>query len=222
LQHVNLSVSIYPGEKMKQHIAIIGASKGIGLATVKEALARGHHVTALARNPAALAAENLTWVRGDALDPVVLKSALHGASAVVTTLGVPETGATTLFSDVAKQVIAEMQSQSIPRLLAVTGFGTGDGRGRGGFMYDRIFYPLLLARLYADKEREEALIRASKLDWTIVRPGRLTNSAKTGKVQVLKPANYRFGPISRADVAGFNLDCIEKADFIKANPVIIG
>ena len=55
----------------------------------------------------------------------------------------------------------------------------GDSRGHGGFFYDKIFQPLLLGTIYADKDREEELIKGSAADWLIVRPGFLTNGPRT-------------------------------------------
>jgi putative NADH-flavin reductase len=208
---------------MGKKIAVVGASKGIGLAVVKQALAEGHSVTALARTPAQLVDERLVWVAGQAQDENVLQKALEGAEAVVTTLGVTGNSETRVFSEAAKAVISVMRAKGIDRLVAVTGFGTGDGRGRGGFLYDKVIFPMMLSKTYADKDREEALIRSSPLQWTILRPGRLTNGPATDKVRVLAdPRKYVFAPISRADVARFVLETIEAAKLVKQSPVIVG
>ena len=71
------------------------------------------------------------------------------------------------------------------RLICVTGIGAGDSRGHGGFLYDRVIAPFLLKTIYQDKDRQEALIRASGTDWTMVRPGFLTNGPLTGKYRLL-------------------------------------
>jgi putative NADH-flavin reductase len=207
---------------VSEQILIIGASKGIGLATVREALSRGHAVVGLARTTPSLADPRLTWIRGDARDAAILNRALAGATAVVTTLGVSSFGTTTLFSDAARAVTAAMGRAGVKRLVAVTGFGAGDSRGHGGFVFDRILFPLLMGRMYADKDREEAIIRQSGLDWSIVRPGRLTNGVKTAKIEVLTdPNNQRFSSISRADVASFLVDCTEQKAYVHQCPVIV-
>ena len=71
------------------------------------------------------------------------------------------------------------------RLITVTGLGAGDSRGHGGLLYDAVVFPLLLKRVYDDKDVQEWIVRSSGLDWTIVRPGLLTNSPATGRYRVL-------------------------------------
>ncbi len=69
-----------------------------------------------------------------------------------------------------------MRAKGTKRLIAVTGFGAGDSRGHGGILYDAVLFPLVLKRVYDDKDIAEQIIKASGLDWTIVRPGALTNA----------------------------------------------
>ncbi|HEY5239132.1 MAG TPA: NAD(P)H-binding protein [Rhizomicrobium sp.] len=201
-------------------IAVIGASKGIGLAIVREALAHAHEVSAVARTPTDVKDPKLQWFAGDARDAGLLARALAGADASVTALGVPDPWhATTLFSEAMAALIAAGGPQ---RSLLVTGIGAGDSHGRNGWFYDRVIFPLALAKSYVDKDRAEALLQQSTLDWTIVRPGRLTNGPKKNKVEALVGVeNYRHGVISRADVAGFVLDCIEKNAFVRQTPGVI-
>lgn len=76
--------------------------------------------------------------------------------------------------------------------------------GHGGLLYDAIVFPLLLKGVYDDKDVQEWIIRSSGLDWTIMRPGLLTNSPATGRYRVLRASKeWRFGAISRADAADF-------------------
>ena len=72
-----------------------------------------------------------------------------------------------------------MKKAGVKRLVCVTGIGAGDSKGHGGFLYDSIFLPFLLGTIYADKDRQELVIKASDVDWTIVRPGFLTNGPLT-------------------------------------------
>jgi putative NADH-flavin reductase len=99
-----------------------------------------------------------------------------------------------------------MTRHGVRRLICVTGIGAGDSKGHGGFLYDRLVNPLLLKTIYEDKDRQEALIKASQADWTIVRPGFLTNGPLTGKYRVITDlTGITAGRISRADVAHFIL-----------------
>jgi putative NADH-flavin reductase len=205
---------------MTLRIAVIGASRGIGQATVNEALARGHAVNGLARTPPAVDRPGLNWIKGNVLDSASLAQALDGATVVVTALAAGGLGLTTLFSDAAKAVSAAMDKAGAKRLIAITGFGAGDSRGHAGFMMDRIVQPIFLGRMYADKDREEAFILTTRLAWTIVRPGRLTNGPKSGRVKAMT-GDFRPGSISRDDVASFILDCIEKEEYLRQSPVIV-
>ena len=81
---------------------------------------------------------------------------------------------------------------------------------------------MLLKRVYDDKDAQEWIIRSSELDWTIVRPGLLTNRAATGQYRVLcKPKDWRFGVISRADVADFLVRQVDDHALIGATPLLI-
>jgi uncharacterized protein YbjT (DUF2867 family) len=74
----------------------------------------------------------------------------------------------------------------------------------GGLLYDAVVFPLLLKRPYDDKDVQEWIVKSSGLDWTIVRPGLLTNGPATGRDRVLTASeDWRYGAISRADVADF-------------------
>jgi putative NADH-flavin reductase len=111
-------------------ILIIGASKGIGLETTRQALTAGHFVRALARSTSemALSDPNLERVRGDALKTQDVEAALIGMEVVIQTLGVGLGDLfrpVRLFSDATRVLIAAMRSQRVKRLICVTGFGAG-------------------------------------------------------------------------------------------------
>ncbi len=191
------------------HLLIVGASRGIGLELVQQALQAGHAVTALARHPVHVPGDQalLRVKAGDILSTAAMLEAVRGQDAICLTIG---TGLTfkpvTLFSQGTLNVLAAMAEHGVRRLICVTGIGAGDSRGHGGFLYDRVVAPLLLRTIYQDKDRQEALIRASGTDWTIVRPGFLTNGPLTGKYRVLTDlTGVTAGRIARADVAHFML-----------------
>ncbi len=92
------------------------------------------------------------------------------------------------------------------RRVCITGVGASDSRGHGGFIYDQLFNPPLLRHVCADKDRQEAAIRASGLDWVIVRPVMLTNGKAMGRVQATTDLKRRSnGTCARIlDVAGYD------------------
>jgi putative NADH-flavin reductase len=210
-------------------VLIIGASRGTGLATVKAALGGGHSVRALARSAASIPIQNsaLEKVAGDALDGDMIRKALQDVDVVIQTLGVdisPQAifERTTLFSQSTRILVDAMKAAGVKRLIAVTGLGAGDSRGHGGLLYDAIAFPLLLKRVYDDKDVQEWIIRSSGLDWTIVRPGLLANGPATGNYRVLTaPKDWRFGVISRADAADFLVRQIDDRTLIGATPLLI-
>ena len=109
-------------------VLIIGASKGIGLETTRQALRAGHQVRALARSAAGmpLSDPNLEKVRGDALKSRDVEAALQGIDVVIQTLGVGFGDLfrpVRLFSDATRVLIAAMEAQGVKRLISVTGFG---------------------------------------------------------------------------------------------------
>ena len=109
-----------------------------------------------------------------------------------------------------------MENAGVKRLVCITGIGAGDSKGHGGFLYDKIIQPLLLTEIYKDKTRQEALIRECGLDWTIVRPGTLTNGPSTGQYKELTDlTGITVGKIARADVAGFILKHLDDQSSIR-------
>ena len=211
-------------------LLIIGASRGIGLQAVKSALLAGYTVRALARSAHDIAIDDprLEKIRGDALDRAAILQALDGASAVIQVLGVPITpmtvlNGTKLFSGATRVLVEAMRIAGVRRLIAVTGLGTGDSRGTTGFLHARVLFPLILQRIYDDKSAQEEIIRSSGLDWTVVRPGILTDGPATGRYRVLTDAkSWRGGFISRRDVADFLIRQIPDDANIGRTPLLIG
>jgi putative NADH-flavin reductase len=210
-------------------VLIIGASKGIGLATVSAALKTGYSVRALSRSASAIRLYDprLEKLNGDALDPDTIERALVGVDTVIQTLGVtpaPELilRGTRLFSDATRVLVRGMETSGVRRLICVTGLGAGESRGRGGILYNTALC-LFLGRIYADKDMQESIIRKSRLDWTIVRPTILTNGPRTGAYRVLvDPNDWTSGFISRADVADFLIRQVDDNSLFRQTPALTG
>jgi putative NADH-flavin reductase len=194
------------------NIVIIGASHGIGMELLDQALQQGHRVTALFRSQQGFARrhERLQTIIGNAVDQEILNRAVTGQDVVCWTIGIkPTLKPVTVFSEGTRCMLRAMKDANVRRLVCITGIGAGDSRGHGGFFYDRIVNPLLLRTIYEDKDRQEELIRASDTDWIIVRPGFLTNWPLTRHYRVLTDlTGVTAGKISRADVAHFMLENI--------------
>jgi len=205
-------------------IAIIGASKGVGRQLLEQALEEGNEVTALLRNPSAIqiSHSNLHVIKGDVLDAASVANVTKDQDAVCVCIGIPPTRKPVrVFSEGIKNVLSSIGDNTQQRLIVVTGIGAGDSKGHGGFLFDRILTPLLLTEVYADKEREEAIIKASNSNWLIVRPGFLTDGPRTGKYRVIEDmAGVTSGKISRADVADYMLRQLKEPTDFGKNPLL--
>jgi uncharacterized protein YbjT (DUF2867 family) len=205
-------------------ILVIGASRGIGLATCRAALMQGYRVRAFARNITAHAINHPGYevVRGDALDTEDVARALTDCDAVVQTLGIkadPQTliNPVTLFSQATQVLLAQIralgESASRPiRLIAITGYGVGDSR-RALPLPERVLFEAVMGRVAADKERQESLIRASDTDWTILRPGFLTRAVSCPQARLrADPREWRNGFVSRDTVADTIVSLLRTGD----------
>ena len=208
------------------HLLIVGASRGIGLETVNCALRAGHSVRAFSRAAHRIGVDHaaLEKTQGDALDEADINAALESVDCVVQTLGVGAAdlfGPVSLFSDATRILVDAMERRGTKRLIAVTGFGAGDSRSAIGLL-QLVPFRLLLGRAYDDKDVQEHIIKKSNLDWTIMRPGILTNGPATGRVKALAdPSKWRNGVISRKDVADFIVKAISDDTTIRRDPVLV-
>lgn len=206
-------------------VLVLGGTGGTGREIVRQALAGGHAVTALVRS-AAKARDLLpgaALVEGDARDGAALARALDGCGAVASSLGtgVSPFRKVTLLSESTRALVAAMGERKVRRLVCVTGIGAGDSRGHGGFLYDRLLLPFVLGTVYADKDRQERIVRGSGLDWVIVRPSLLTDAPGRGTCRVLTDlGGFRGGRIARADVAAFVVRQLSDPTCLHRTPLV--
>jgi len=205
-------------------VLVLGATGGTGRAIGRAALSRGYAVNALVRSRARAGDLGAaTLIEGDARDQEALMRALEECTAVISALGTSMSpfNEVTLLSAATRALIPAMQAQQVRRLVCITGMGAGDSRGHGGFIYDRLILPYLLRNVYQDKDRQEAEIRASGLDWVIVRPTMLTNKPATGRVHATTDlANIHGGAIPREDVATFVVNQLTDDTWLHQTPLI--
>jgi putative NADH-flavin reductase len=184
---------------------------------------RGLKESVLLRSPGKAALPiGVKVFKGDLLDIATLGLALQGQDTVLSAVGTKlSRKPTTQLSDGARNLVSAMEHVGPKRLIAITGIGAGDSRGHGSFLYNHAVLPILLNEIYKDKTRQEDVIRASSLDWTIVRPAELTNGAGGAKLRVATDLRGFYGTkIARADVAAFMLDQLGSSAFIRAAPSI--
>jgi putative NADH-flavin reductase len=213
-------------------IVVFGATGGLGRQIVAQALAEGHTVTAFARTPDALRIEDarLAVARGNVLDADAVRTAVAGQDVVVSAFGVkPGARPGRLYSDGTRNIVAAMQTDAMQtdamqtdrqasgaqRLICISTWLVGESRRQAGPLV-RIFVPLLGRRLYRDRERQEALVRASGLDWILVRPARLTDGKPTGRYRSGARLKLRVtSHIARADAAAFVLGQVADDTYLR-------
>jgi putative NADH-flavin reductase len=195
-------------------LTVFGATGGTGACVLESALAAGHDVTAVARRPEAVTArhERLKIVRGDVLDLGSIMAAVAGRDAIVSALGVGVSrGPTTVYSAGVGNIMEAMGSAGMRRLVCVSASALAIG-AEDPFIARVILKPLLqrlLKRPFADLAIMEREVVESGLDWTIVRPPRLTNGARTQNYRTaLTPNLPRALSISRADLADYVVGCL--------------
>ena len=204
-------------------VLVLGATGGTGRLIVSDAIAKGHSVVALVRSKAGADLPGAELIEGDARDESTLRRALDGREAVLSALGAGMGfRKVSLLTEASCALILAMQHSGVRRLVCISALGVGDSRGHGGFVFDRIFRPLLLSENYKDKGRQEAAIRASSLDWVIVRPAMLTDDPARGSVRaVVDLTTINGGKIARADVARFVVDQLTTDTWLRRTPVIL-
>src|SRR5213083_1590956 len=201
----------------KMKLTIFAATGGIGRQLLEQAVAAGDDVTAVVRNPKNLSAK-VRVVTADlaAADPAALESAVAGADAVISALGPRSSAEAGVAWQGTRAIVQAMKATDVRRIVVVSAapIGTVPSPGRpqppkhdpgDGFVMRHLLSPLTKAALrtgYANLALMEEILRDSDLDWTVVRPPRLTDKPLTGTYRTAYGRNLRRGTyISRADVA---------------------
>jgi putative NADH-flavin reductase len=146
--------------------------------------------------------------QGDPRSVAELQAVLPGHDAVVSALGPPGPGPTTILAAGARSTVAALQTAGPRRLIVVSAAVLFDDLGIPGWLLRRT----LLKNVADDSAEMERVVKASGLDWTIARPPRLTNGPFTGRYRVENghlPDRSAWAFISRADVAHFVLSELE-------------
>ena len=127
---------------------------------------------------------------------------------------------TTTLSEGTKNIVRAMQELGVRRFVCESSLGVGDSRGQLGFLYNLFLIPLFLRNIFAEKETQEATIKASNLEWVIVRPAALTNGPKTGVYRSWTglPTVPLRTRISRADTADFMLRQLGEDTYLRRTP----
>ena len=184
-------------------------------------LKAGHQVTAVVRNPAKLLLRhsNLQIVRGDVTEPFSFSDHYAGKDAVISAIGVNGglfgDRPTTLYSEGAKNILYDMEQSAVTRVffISASAVETSPMLPFVVRLVSKYVIQKLLKNMYADLLRMEQTVKASHLDWTIIRPPQLTNKARTGKYRMAINQFLKNGlKISRADTADFMLTHLQSKE----------
>jgi putative NADH-flavin reductase len=202
-------------------LTVFGATGGTGQQVVEQALAAGHQVTVLVRDPAKLGLNQaaLTVRRGNVLEPEDVFNTVSGADAVIVSLGSTSNNPDSVVSQGTANVVDAMQKAGVARLIVVTSLGVGESKDQVPFFFKALM-ATALRKTMQDKEAQEKLVKVSGLDWTIVRPGGLTDGPRTGQYRYGLDPKLVAGQVSRADVAEFVLKQLTDTQFLRKAPAI--
>ena len=201
-------------------IAVIGASGHTGRIVVKDALARGHQVVAVARTDQVSEPDdhNLTNARADVRDAGALMHALVGTDAVISALGVgaSRTGMD-VYSTGVSNTLAAMKSNGVARLAVISAVPAGPS-DELPILQRRIAVPLLqcIFGFYDDMRRMEAILgEATEVDWISQRPPRLVNRRPRGTYRIDMRPLPKGRAITYGDLATALLDSLERQDLYR-------
>ena len=203
-------------------LLILGATGPTGRNLLEQALAAGHEITALVRNPARLTMTHarLASAIGDATDSRALESAMAGQEAVLSALGAGNSLRSEIASRAVAALIPAMRARALKRVIFLSAFGVGETFGQASLV-QRLAYCTLLRQIFADKAKADAMLRQSGLDWTLVYPTVLTHGARSGAYRVgERLAMTGLPKISRADVASFMLEQLSSAEWVRRTAVV--
>ena len=205
-------------------IIVFGASRGTGLHAVQLALLKGHEITAIARNVSSIEryaetmpapSDMLRIVKADVLSPSGFEKEMEGKDVVISSIGVTNTKPTTLYSEGIRNIINAMMKYHVKRLICVSALGVEVTPGMllPYKLFTRFILQPLLKNNFTDVLKMEDAVKKSNLNWTIVRPPRLTNKHMTGKYRVATN-EYLRNPviISRSDLAHFIVNNIDNSE----------
>ena len=195
-----------------KRLLILGGTGRAGQALVREALARGHEVTALARDPSVrepLAREQLVVRAGDMRDVSVLEALVaEGHDAVLSTLGIFQKSPGTPLADMTLPMIRLLEEHGPRRIVVMSSLGAGDSRGQGNLVVQYVTR-VVLRHVLVDKSEQERHLAESSLDWTVLRPPRLVTQDSARPVRRWQgtdhPRRTRWS-VSVKDAADLMLD----------------
>lgn len=212
-------------------VLVIGGNGQTGRLVIDEALQRGHKVTALIRNPDALAPKDgLTIVKGTPVDPSNIENAFKAVqgdlpTAVIVALATPKEKGARVMSDAHENLVAAMKRHGVSKIATLSSFGVGSSFPHITVIMRFAISSTSFGHLFVDHNRVDGILKKSGLDFVLLRASRLTTASKA-PVRFLGDEGKGLGVfaglrgISRASVAACLVDAVEKSTWDRSTPVI--
>lgn len=194
--------------KPKLRLFVLGATGKTGGVLVAQAVAHGHYVTTFGRSSFTGADKaKVTSISGNPMNEQELADALSGHDAVLSVLGTRGLRATTVLDDSSRATIGAMRKAGVRRLVILSSALLDKNIG----LMDKLVGRTILRHFSSDQRAMEKQVTASKLDWTVLRPPRMTDSAPEGPATstLAEPANGTGMKIRKEEVARLMLDAVE-------------
>jgi len=205
-------------------ILVFGASRGVGIQVVEQALQAGHSVTAFMRTQPTFGLQhpNLTVFQGDSMDMAAVEEAIAGQNAVIAALGPTRPPVPGMMEISAKNIVAGMVKHSVRRLLSTTGAGVRQPEDRPKLADHVIGFllRLMVKDVVLDSAANVKVIQNSDLEWTIARFPRLLDGEHTGKYRVGYVSKDSSAQFSRADAADFLLKELNEKKWVRKLPLV--
>ncbi len=205
-------------------LAVFGGTGRTGLHFVRQALEAGHEVTALARSPSRMnvAHPRLTVIRGDVQDASCIEATVAGADVVVSLLGPTRDNPPFTVAQGTSHILDAMRKYGVRRIVLSAGAGVGDANDSPRLINHLISFLLkVMAKgAYEDMSKTAQVVRASDLDWVMVRVPMLTEAPAAGSIRVGWVGKGTGPRLSREDMASFVLQQVTADDYIRQAPVI--
>lgn len=198
-------------------LVVFGPTGATGRSLIDQALAAGHEVTAFTRSEIPDRPPPLRVFWGNVFDADEVTAAVRGTDAIASCLGSRPWRHTDVCSEGIRSILAAMRDTGVRRVIAMSSQGVGNAR----FSVLGSIAALAIRREIADKKRMEDLLAESDVDWTVVRPGILTNSAPRGRWRVADDGSIVGGTIPRADVAAFMLHELRAGEWRRRSPTLV-
>ncbi|MEM7031285.1 MAG: SDR family oxidoreductase [Chloroflexota bacterium] len=195
-------------------VIIFGATGKTGQHTWQQALEQGHEVTVFVRSPHKIVSDDpkLNIVQGDVFDAESIRNAVEGHDAAIICLGSTGLGDKTTLTTGTKNVVDGLASHNGGRLIVLSAAGVAESWAQIGWL-SRILFKTMLRNIFADHHTQEAVVKESALDWTIVRAAILKDNPGTGKYTASNEA--KTGNINRADLSHFLVEQLIDTTFSK-------